>query len=388
MASTRGSRWRREALAKPAALTACTRALVPPVRVGTGEGVTDSSVWLVKSHWPERKGCEPIAVHAAVLIVRSPFDVIDSYWNMVLTSSHNHSVQEGEYARLSSAWRDVVRWAPSRLPHAQAPDCHTPPYTPHPRLAQSARPRPPRSCPSRREIAIWAEFHRYWMRAATSLPLLAIRYEDLLDGERRQQTLQLVAAFLCTRAQAADGASPAAAQAALAGMLGRVRQAAEEHARKGGIHRAGVYAPRRGVAGASLAHYPPELRREVTRVAGAEMCLFKYDADPDSPRLGCPLDGPPHTVYIDPDDQAGDGGDGGGDGDDGGDGGDRDWSAQARVAGALVLNRGSGLRPADDARGWKWKEKLASQRDGSLLYEPSAVARIEENADGWSARPL
>ena len=171
-------------------------------------------------------------------------------------------------------------------------------------------------------------------------------------------------------------------------MLGRVQQAAAELARRGGTHRAGVYAPRRGVAGASLAHYPPALRREVTRVAGAEMCLFKYDTDPESPRLGCPLEGPPHTVYIDPNDDSGGGG-GGADGSEGGtgeSGDDDDWRAGGRVASGLVLNRGSGLRPADDARGWKWKEKLANQRDGSLLYEPSAVARIEENTDGWSAR--
>jgi hypothetical protein len=31
-----------------------------------GEGVTDPSVWLIKTHWPERKGCETVEAHAAV----------------------------------------------------------------------------------------------------------------------------------------------------------------------------------------------------------------------------------------------------------------------------------------------------------------------------------
>ena len=41
-------------------------------------------VWLVKSHWPERRGVAAVAAHAAVMLVRSPFDAIDSYWNMLL----------------------------------------------------------------------------------------------------------------------------------------------------------------------------------------------------------------------------------------------------------------------------------------------------------------
>ena len=69
--------------------------------------------------------------------MRNPFDVIDSYWNMVLTSSHNHSVQERECDRLSAAWAEHMK----------------------------------------REAALWAEFHRYWLRAATSVPLLAICFE-------------------------------------------------------------------------------------------------------------------------------------------------------------------------------------------------------------------
>jgi hypothetical protein len=88
-----------------------------------GEGVVDARVWLIKSHWPERRGSHPIDAHAAVLLVRNPFDAIDSFWNMVLTSSHNHSVREAEYDRLAADWEGLVR----------------------------------------REVAVWAAFHRCWV---------------------------------------------------------------------------------------------------------------------------------------------------------------------------------------------------------------------------------
>lgn len=105
--------------------------------------MTDSKVWLVKSHWPERRGREPVEAHASVLLVRNPLDVLDSYWNMVLTSSHTHSVVEGEYSRLSTEWESMVR----------------------------------------REVRLWAAFHRYWLSAATHIPVLVLRYEDLLHEQ-------------------------------------------------------------------------------------------------------------------------------------------------------------------------------------------------------------
>ena len=86
-------------------------------------------------------------VHAAVLLVRSPVDAIDSYWNMVLTKSHTRSVRATEYTRLRDEWREHVR----------------------------------------REAAVWAAFHRYWL--GTRTPLLAIRYEDLLDVQVRSSVL-------------------------------------------------------------------------------------------------------------------------------------------------------------------------------------------------------
>ena len=61
-------------------------------------------------------------------------------------------------------------------------------------------------------------------RVATKTPLLVVRYEDLLDPQRRGETLQLVAAFLYARAAPADGASAEAAAAALHGMPAAARR--------------------------------------------------------------------------------------------------------------------------------------------------------------------
>jgi len=89
-----------------------------------------------------------------VLLVRSPVDAIDSYWNMVLTKSHTRSVRATEYTRLRDEWREHVH----------------------------------------REAAVWAAFHRYWL--GTRTPLLAIRYEDLLDVQVRSSALVMAAIII------------------------------------------------------------------------------------------------------------------------------------------------------------------------------------------------
>ena len=300
-----------------------------------GEGVSDGRVWLVKSHWPERKGCAEVRVHAAVLLVRSPVDAIDSYWNMVLTRTHTQSVRDGEYARLAAEWREHVA----------------------------------------REAGVWGAFHRHWL-ATTRTPLLAIRYEDLLDAQRRAETLELVAAFLYARAAPADGASPSAAAAALRGMLDRVEAACMQSLTRdaaaadddtdaggggGGGGVAGVYRPRRGRVGSGLPRFGEAERRVLSDEAGAELCLFKYDADPTSETFGLPLPGPPHAIYLDPQGAA-----------------TALPTAPAAREAVCVLNRGKGLRPHEDARGWKWREALVAKRDASLLYtSESKVAHVE-----------
>lgn len=293
----------------------------------------DQSVWLVKSHWPERRGRSPFTAHAAVLLVRSPLDVIDSYWNLVLTASHNHSVEEREYERLSGEWQRTVK----------------------------------------QEIDMWAAYHRYWLKAATAIPVLYIRYEDLLQPESRKETLQLVAAFLCERACTADGASGSGSRGMLVAMLERVERAAAQ-IEASGTQRAGVYAPRRGAAGASIGHFSRELREAVAAAAAAELCLFKYESNPASDHFGLVLPGGVHSVYFEP-----------------------HAELKARVvteAGAemhlssegLVLNQGTPLRPPDDPRGWRLRGRVAERRDGSLILDERAIARVVVNKDAWTAR--
>lgn len=54
-----------------------------------GEGITDQSVWVVKSHFPERLGFIRFPVERAVLVVRNPFDAIESYFHMGMTNTHD-----------------------------------------------------------------------------------------------------------------------------------------------------------------------------------------------------------------------------------------------------------------------------------------------------------
>ena len=117
-----------------------------------GEGRTDETVWIIKTHWPERKGVAPFAVAKAVVLVRNPFDCLDSYFNMVLTSKHNSSVDEATYEQWSGLWNEFVQ----------------------------------------NEAKVWSKFHRFWIskrdgRAGPPLPVHFIRYEDVM--ERREEVL-------------------------------------------------------------------------------------------------------------------------------------------------------------------------------------------------------
>ena len=57
-----------------------------------GEGITDQSVWTVKSHFPERMGFIRFQISRAVLIVRNPFDALEPYFHMGMTNTHDKSL--------------------------------------------------------------------------------------------------------------------------------------------------------------------------------------------------------------------------------------------------------------------------------------------------------
>ena len=173
-----------------------------------GEGVIDERAWVVKSHYPERRGCARFAAKRAILLVRNPWDVIDSYFNMTLTNSHNTTMRDDQYARFEELFRGLAR----------------------------------------AEADVWARFNRWWLRAP--IPLLVVRYEDLVH--HRHRTLRRVAWFL-------RGCDP----------LEGTRWADRVDAACGAeLDASGFYAPRRGGArrvGSSLRRRGSRPERQAAR---------------------------------------------------------------------------------------------------------------------------
>ncbi len=57
-----------------------------------GEAIADNSVWVVKSHYPERLGYVRFGVGRVVLVVRNPYDAIESYFHMGMTNTHDKAL--------------------------------------------------------------------------------------------------------------------------------------------------------------------------------------------------------------------------------------------------------------------------------------------------------
>lgn len=57
-----------------------------------GEGVVDNSVWVVKTHFPERMGYLHFNAHGIILLVRNPFDALESYFHMGMTGTHDQAL--------------------------------------------------------------------------------------------------------------------------------------------------------------------------------------------------------------------------------------------------------------------------------------------------------
>lgn len=76
-----------------------------------GEGLNDESVWIVKTHFPERIGRRKFKANKCIVIVRNPCDAFYSLFNMIQTSSHYDSIEKEllERALKSKIWEDFVR---------------------------------------------------------------------------------------------------------------------------------------------------------------------------------------------------------------------------------------------------------------------------------------
>ena len=108
-----------------------------------GEGVTQC-VRVVKTHFPERQG-HPVHVgHKAILLIRNPYDAIDSYWNLNLTNTHTETVTEEVYARFADFFEKLA--------------IH--------------------------ELGTWIRFHLFWWQC--EIPVLWVRFEDLIVHTERE----------------------------------------------------------------------------------------------------------------------------------------------------------------------------------------------------------
>ena len=109
-----------------------------------GEGIIDDSVWVVKSHYPERYGFLSFNVGRVVLLVRNPFDAIESYFHMAFTNTHDKMLDPRvriEPSPLAAIWEDFVL----------------------------------------EEIKVWIRYHSWWKDQASKVPVLVTRFEDLRE---------------------------------------------------------------------------------------------------------------------------------------------------------------------------------------------------------------
>jgi hypothetical protein len=109
---------------------------------------------LVKTHWPERIGFRRYAAHRAVLLVRNPFDAIDSYWNLNVTNTHTDKVADEVYEKHVDFFHQLVL----------------------------------------NEMKVWVQFLDYW--SSQDVEVLWMRYEDLIQNPKDE--LLRVLQF-CTR---------------------------------------------------------------------------------------------------------------------------------------------------------------------------------------------
>ena len=80
----------------------------------------------------------PFRASRAVLLVRNPFDCIESFFNLMMTGSHTSSIDPEVRKKTTTIWENYVL----------------------------------------REIRVWKRFHKFWMEQ--DIPVLHIRYEDLI----------------------------------------------------------------------------------------------------------------------------------------------------------------------------------------------------------------
>jgi hypothetical protein len=200
-----------------------------------GEGVTSSRrVKFVKTHWPERVGNQVFVGHCAIVLVRNPYDAIDSYWNMNATKSHTESLASEMYDKFRDKWHGLVR----------------------------------------NEILIWNKFLEYWLGDECPVPVLVVRFEDLICDPRHELNRMLEFTILRNNQQPASQPPSSLSDY----WLYRIQHATASS----DTERLGSYQPRsasRGVAsiGKSIesGHYTDELLEYIHQIC-ATICPENY----------------------------------------------------------------------------------------------------------------
>jgi len=102
---------------------------------------------ICKTHWPERIGCHSFDCQRVVLLVRNPFDAVDSYWHMCLTNTHTEKVVDAVTEEHRSFYQALVR---------------------------------------HEILQVWMSFLDYYWKECSkrTVPLLLVRYEDLVLSPR------------------------------------------------------------------------------------------------------------------------------------------------------------------------------------------------------------
>eukprot|EP00531_Pseudo-nitzschia_arenysensis_P003836 CAMPEP_0116155218 /NCGR_PEP_ID=MMETSP0329-20121206/22191_1 /TAXON_ID=697910 /ORGANISM="Pseudo-nitzschia arenysensis, Strain B593" /LENGTH=510 /DNA_ID=CAMNT_0003652239 /DNA_START=265 /DNA_END=1794 /DNA_ORIENTATION=+ len=113
---------------------------------------------ICKTHWPERIGCHRYDCHRVILLVRNPFDAVDSYWHMNLTNTHTEKVQPTITEEHRGFYESLVR---------------------------------------HEILCVWISFLDYYWKECSKhkVPLLIVRYEDLVLNPRDE--LQRILEFCC-----------------------------------------------------------------------------------------------------------------------------------------------------------------------------------------------